>query len=74
MTNKTSQNKSEGQGRAIDAIVFGVVQGVGFRPFVYRIAKELGFAGWVKNVGFGVEIHLESKNRKGFKDFWNAFE
>ncbi|MBM3312038.1 MAG: carbamoyltransferase HypF, partial [Candidatus Aminicenantes bacterium] len=39
--------------------VFGVVQGVGFRPSVYRLAVRFGFRGWVKNVGRGVEIHVE---------------
>jgi hydrogenase maturation protein HypF len=39
--------------------VRGVVQGVGFRPFVYRIARELGLCGWVLNGEEGVEIHLE---------------
>ncbi|HZZ65607.1 MAG TPA: carbamoyltransferase HypF [Candidatus Baltobacteraceae bacterium] len=40
-------------------IVTGTVQGVGFRPFVYRIAAELGIAGWVLNEERGVEIHAE---------------
>ncbi|HXY31700.1 MAG TPA: carbamoyltransferase HypF, partial [Gemmatimonadaceae bacterium] len=39
--------------------VRGVVQGVGFRPFVYRIARENSLAGWVLNAGDGVEIHVE---------------
>jgi hydrogenase maturation protein HypF len=39
--------------------VRGVVQGVGFRPFVYRLARELQLGGWVLNGEEGVEIHLE---------------
>src|SRR6516164_942325 len=39
--------------------VHGVVQGVGFRPFVYRLAHEHGLAGWVLNGSDGVEIHVE---------------
>jgi hydrogenase maturation protein HypF len=34
----------------------GVVQGVGFRPFVYNLAAELELAGWVLNSSSGVEI------------------
>lgn len=39
--------------------VFGVVQGVGFRPYVFRLARGLGLVGWVANAGSGVEIHVE---------------
>jgi hydrogenase maturation protein HypF len=39
--------------------VRGVVQGVGFRPFVYRLAKAKALAGWVLNEEGGVAIHLE---------------
>ena len=39
--------------------VRGVVQGVGFRPFVYRFANKLGLVGWVRNDGGGVEIEVE---------------
>jgi hydrogenase maturation protein HypF len=35
------------------------VQGVGFRPFAYRLARRFGLNGWVKNGAEGVEIHVE---------------
>ncbi|MCI0350088.1 MAG: Sua5/YciO/YrdC/YwlC family protein, partial [Acidobacteriales bacterium] len=40
--------------------VQGAVQGVGFRPFVYRLALELGLAGWVVNSPQGVVIEVEA--------------
>ena len=39
--------------------ITGVVQGVGFRPFVHRLAIRHGLAGWVRNVAGAVEIHVE---------------
>ena len=39
--------------------VEGAVQGVGFRPFIYRLASELRLAGWVKNTSNGVVIEVE---------------
>lgn len=39
--------------------VTGTVQGVGFRPFVYRLASELGLAGFVRNDSSGVLIEVE---------------
>jgi acylphosphatase len=39
--------------------VRGIVQGVGFRPFVYRLAQSNILAGWVLNGDQGVEIFLE---------------
>lgn len=42
--------------------VTGIVQGVGFRPFIYRIAVKNGLKGYVRNKGdAGVEILLEGK-------------
>jgi hydrogenase maturation protein HypF len=39
--------------------VRGVVQGVGFRPFVFRLARAQSLAGWVVNESDGVDIHIE---------------
>ncbi|HEY2140750.1 MAG TPA: carbamoyltransferase HypF [Solirubrobacteraceae bacterium] len=48
------------------ARVDGTVQGVGFRPFVYRLAGELELAGWVRNDERGVEVEVEgAKNAVG---------
>ena len=49
-------------------LVQGIVQGVGFRPFVYRIATELKLNGFVRNLGNVVEIVLETKNIDLFLD------
>jgi hydrogenase maturation protein HypF len=41
------------------AVVRGAVQGVGFRPFVYRLASELDLKGWVVNSAQGVFVEIE---------------
>lgn len=42
--------------------VSGVVQGVGFRPYVFRLAREMGLTGFVRNTGSGVLIEVEGEN------------
>ena len=44
--------------------VSGQVQGVGFRPFVYRLARELGLSGWVRNCGAGVELEVQGHSEQ----------
>lgn len=39
----------------------GVVQGVGFRPFIYRLATGLGLTGWVNNSSEGVAVEIEGE-------------
>ncbi len=45
--------------RRLRAVIRGAVQGVGFRPFVYRLATELGLSGWVLNSAQGVFVEVE---------------
>lgn len=47
---------------ALDIWVKGIVQGVGFRPFVYRLAKRYLINGWVMNGIDGVHIHAEGES------------
>ena len=39
--------------------ISGIVQGVGFRPFVYNLAQKYNLKGWVKNTSAGVDIQLD---------------
>ena len=41
--------------------ITGIVQGVGFRPFVYNLATRLDLKGWVKNTSAGVEIEVDGE-------------
>ncbi|MEL6579570.1 MAG: carbamoyltransferase HypF [Cyanobacteria bacterium J06621_12] len=45
--------------RSLYLEIEGIVQGVGFRPFVYQLATTLGLTGWVKNSSEGVSIEVE---------------
>ena len=45
---------------AVSLRVKGLVQGVGFRPFVFRIAMASGVKGWVNNDNLGVLIVAEA--------------
>ena len=49
--------------KRVRASVRGAVQGVGFRPFVFRLAMELGLRGWVSNSPQGVLLEAEGKPR-----------
>jgi len=44
-------------------LVSGIVQGVGFRPFVFRLARDNGLSGWVRNTPAGVEIEIQGAPR-----------
>jgi len=44
--------------------IYGTVQGVGFRPFIYRLAKELNLYGWINNSPQGVVMEVEGSNNR----------
>ncbi len=46
-------------GRLARISVRGVVQGVGFRPFIYRLAQQYDLKGWVRNTSGNVEVEVE---------------
>jgi hydrogenase maturation protein HypF len=52
--------------KAVRIVVRGAVQGVGFRPFVYRLAREMGLRGTVSNSVRGVEIAVEGDGLEEF--------
>ena len=47
--------------RAVDIRVFGLVQGVGFRPFLHRLAAKNRIKGWALNANDSVRIHAEGQ-------------
>ncbi len=57
---------------AISLIIRGQVQGVGFRPTVWRLARECGLTGDVKNTGEGVEVRLWGEMAERFEAILKA--
>ncbi len=60
-TNSASAPTTPEASRAVELRVRGVVQGVGFRPFVHRLAIRHGVRGWVKNEAGSVHILAEGE-------------
>lgn len=58
--------------RAIRIIVTGIVQGVGFRPSIYRIAVKSGVRGYVRNLG-GSEVEIYIEGEKSAIDKFMSF-
>jgi len=56
-----STRSAEPPARAVEFEVAGVVQGVGFRPFVHRLALRFGLVGWVRNESGAVRIRVEGR-------------
>ena len=58
---QTPAGKSATQALRLRVTIRGAVQGVGFRPFVFRLAEELELTGWVNNSAQGVFIEVEGR-------------
>jgi len=52
---------SAGDRQRLRLALRGAVQGVGFRPFVYRLARELALGGWVRNDAAGLFVEVEGE-------------
>ena len=50
-------------------LITGIVQGVGFRPFVYNLARKFGLKGYVKNINSNVSILIQHQNIAKMADF-----
>ena len=50
--------------KAVHIVITGRVQGVGFRPFVSRLAHEFSLTGWVRNRSGQVEIRVEGSDKQ----------
>jgi hydrogenase maturation protein HypF len=69
---KRKLNSSKKQTR-LHIQIYGVVQGVGFRPFIYRLAKSKHLNGWVINSLQGVTIEVEGPKQQ-LDSFINQIE
>ena len=41
----------------------GIVQGVGFRPYVHKMVEKYGFSGWIRNTSYGAQLELAGSRR-----------
>jgi hydrogenase maturation protein HypF len=48
--------------------IYGIVQGIGYRPYIYKVAKELNIKGWVNNYDSSVVIDMEGRKEE-IKEF-----
>ena len=59
---------------ALELVITGVVQGVGFRPFIYRLATKHGLSGYVQNVGGSAVIAVVEGAPSSVKSFRSSLE
>lgn len=58
---RVAQEKGRRVIQRMRMVILGAVQGVGFRPFVYRLASEMNLPGWVRNSPQGVFLEIEGE-------------
>ncbi len=58
-----SKQQTDTETSARQILLSGKVQGVGFRPFIYRLAMEHHLTGWVRNCVGVVEIHIQGQTQ-----------
>ncbi|MBU0982862.1 MAG: carbamoyltransferase HypF [candidate division Zixibacteria bacterium] len=58
---RQTDKQAEQSFRRYRALITGIVQGVGFRPFVFRLAEDLHLAGFVRNSENGVVVEIEGE-------------
>lgn len=63
-TLQAQDTAADGLRLRLHVMIRGAVQGVGFRPFIYRLATNLGLVGWVQNSPYGVAIEAEGCYRR----------
>jgi hydrogenase maturation protein HypF len=68
LARETSHASARETSARLRVVVRGAVQGVGFRPFVYRLATSLALRGWVNNSAQGVFVEVEGREEE-LKEF-----
>ena len=49
-------------GKVYGIVIKGCVQGIGFRPFIYRLVKKYGYRGFIRNTSRGAYLEIEDRN------------
>lgn len=68
-TRHLKNQPSSRKGRRVQILFRGIVQGVGFRPFLYRTAKRFHLTGFVRNTARGVILEVEGEGIENFIRF-----
>ena len=69
MTSAVQSHIGSKQRERIQLTIRGTIQGIGFRPFVFRLAQDLSLSGWIANTPQGTLLELEGtqKNLHAFQ-------